>query len=171
LGGHGRDVTGDVERFPRHSPARRIVGSSQRSRGSGLSGSRISAFRSHETYFRGHPRPIQIECKFYAAKYSLPRGPGGVPYQICGGAQTGHRVSKLDPERGIRWGEKYLYLSDGQFVDRSVITAELIVDDLLAYGISGCTGASSSASVRRNVETTERAFVVLLYLCDPKVIG
>jgi hypothetical protein len=49
--------------------------------------------------------------------------------------------------------------------------AELIVDDLRAYGISACTGASSSAAVRRNVKTTERAFVVLLYLCDPKAIG
>jgi hypothetical protein len=49
--------------------------------------------------------------------------------------------------------------------------AELIVDDLHAYGISAGTGASSLAAVRRNVETTERAFVVLLYLCGPKAIG
>jgi hypothetical protein len=50
--------------------------------------------------------------------------------------------------------------------------AELIVDDLRAvYGISAGTGASSSAGVRKNVETSERAFVVLLYLCGPKAIG
>jgi hypothetical protein len=53
--------------------------------------------------------------------------------------------------------------------------AELIVDDLRAvYGISAGTGASSSAGVRKNVETTEPAFVVLLYLCGlcgPKAIG
>jgi hypothetical protein len=50
--------------------------------------------------------------------------------------------------------------------------AKLIVDDLRAvYGISAGTGASSSAGVRKNAETTERAFVVLLYLCSPKAIG
>ena len=39
LGGHVGDVAGNVEPFPRHSPARRIVGSSRRSRGSVPSGS------------------------------------------------------------------------------------------------------------------------------------
>jgi hypothetical protein len=55
FGGHTGDVTGNVEGFSRHSPVRRIVGSSRRSRGSAPSGSPISAFRSHETYLRGHP--------------------------------------------------------------------------------------------------------------------
>jgi hypothetical protein len=50
--------------------------------------------------------------------------------------------------------------------------AKLIVDDLRAvYGISVGTGASSSSGVRKNVETTERPFVVLLYLCGSKAIG
>jgi len=50
--------------------------------------------------------------------------------------------------------------------------AKLIVDDLRAlYGISAGTGASSSTGVRKNVETTERAFLVLLYLCGPEAIG
>ena len=53
-----------------------------------------------------------------------------------------------------------------------VIMAKLIVDDLRAlYGISAGTGASSSTGVRKNVETTERAFLVLLYLCGPEAIG
>ena len=48
---------------------------------------------------------------------------------------------------------------------------KLIGDDLRAiYGISA-GGASSSVGIRKNVETTERAFVVLLYLCSPKAIG
>jgi hypothetical protein len=47
LGGHAGDVTGNVERFPRHSHARRIVGSSGRSRGSALSGSPISRLPSY----------------------------------------------------------------------------------------------------------------------------
>ena len=69
-------------------------------------------------------------------------------------------------------GEKYLYLSEGQFIGPPVIRAKLIVDDLRAvYGISAGTGASSSAGVRKNVETTERAFVVLHYLCSPEAIG
>ena len=37
--------------------------------------------------------------------------------------------------------------------------------------ISAGTGVSSSAGVRENVETMERAFVALLYLCGPKAIG
>ena len=58
-----------------------------------------------------------------------------------------------------------------QFIAAPVIKAKLTVDDLGAvYGISG-TGASSSAGVRKNIETPERAFVVLLYLCGPKAIG
>ena len=69
-------------------------------------------------------------------------------------------------------GRKYLYLSEGLFIAPLVIMAKLIVDDLRAvYGISAGTGASSSAGVRKNAETTERAFVVLLYLCSPKAIG
>jgi hypothetical protein len=53
-----------------------------------------------------------------------------------------------------------------------VIRVELIVDDLHAiYGISAGTRAPSSAAVRTNVETTERAFVVLLYLRGPKALG
>jgi hypothetical protein len=81
FGGHAGDVTGNVQRFPRHSPVRRVVGSSRRSRGSTPFGSPISAFRFHETHLRGHPiklpneaRPIQIagvESKFYAAKYFI----------------------------------------------------------------------------------------------------
>ena len=83
FGGHAGDVTGSVELFRRDSPARRVVASSRRSRGSAPCGSPISAFRFHETHLRGHPiklshvslsrdeaRPIPIasvECKFYAA--------------------------------------------------------------------------------------------------------
>jgi hypothetical protein len=64
------------------------------------------------------------------------------------------------------------YLSEGQFIGPPVIMAKLIVDDLPAvYRISANTGASFSAGVRTNVETTERAFVVFLYLCGPKAIG
>jgi len=55
FGGHAGDVTGNVEHFPRHSPVRRIVASSRRSRWSAPSGSPISAFRFHETHLRGHP--------------------------------------------------------------------------------------------------------------------
>jgi hypothetical protein len=95
-----------------------------------------------------------------------------VPDQICGGAQTGFSTSKLEPSAKFAGGVKYLYLSEGQFIGPPVIRARLIVDDLRAvYGISAGTGASSSAGVRKNVETTERAFVVLLYLCGPKAIG
>jgi hypothetical protein len=71
-----------------------------------------------------------------------------VPDQICGGAQNSAQPSAEFS------GEKDLYLSDGQFVGRPVIMAELIVDDLRAYGISVGTGASSSATVRKNAETT-----------------
>ena len=55
LGGHVGDVAGDVEHFPRHSPMRRIVGSSRRSRGSALSASPPSGFVSQEACFLGHP--------------------------------------------------------------------------------------------------------------------
>ena len=55
FGGHICDVTSNVERFPRHSPVRRIVGSSRRSRGSAPSSSPIPAFRFHETHLRGQP--------------------------------------------------------------------------------------------------------------------
>jgi hypothetical protein len=47
LGSHDGDVTGDVERFPRHSHARWIVRSFRRSRESALSGSLISGFSSY----------------------------------------------------------------------------------------------------------------------------
>jgi hypothetical protein len=64
-------------------------------------------------------------------------------------------------------GRKYLYLR--RAVHPLVIMAKLIIDDLPAVsGISAGTGASSSAGVRKNVEITERALVVLLYLCSPK---
>jgi hypothetical protein len=69
-------------------------------------------------------------------------------------------------------GRKYPYLSEGQFIAALVIMAKLIGDDLPAVsGISAGTGVSSSAGVRKNVETRERAFVVLLYLCSPKAPG
>ena len=55
FGGHAGDVTGNVQRFPRHSPVRRFVASSRRSRWSAPSGSPISAFRFHETHLRGDP--------------------------------------------------------------------------------------------------------------------
>src|ERR1700722_16539788 len=55
LGGHVGDVAGDVEHFPRHSPMRRIVGSSRRARGSTLSAAPTSGFVSQEAYFLGHP--------------------------------------------------------------------------------------------------------------------
>ena len=53
-----------------------------------------------------------------------------------------------------------------------IIIAKLTGDALPATsGVSAGTGASSSAAVRKNVETMERAFVALLYLCGPKAIG
>ena len=84
--------------------------------------------------------------------------------------ERNRRVLKLEP-RGILWGEKYLYLFEGQVIRPPVIMAKLIVDVRAVYGISVGTGASSSSGVRKNVETTERAFAVLLYLCGPKAIG
>ena len=80
--------------------------------------------------------------------------------------QTGRTVSKLEPStNALR--RKYLYLSEGQ-----LIAALVIGDDLPAVsGISAGTRASSSAGVRKNVETRERAFEVLLYLCSAKAIG
>jgi hypothetical protein len=73
LGGHVGDVTGNVERFPRHSHARRIVGSSRRSRWSALSGSPISGFPSYETYFCGHPMKL-----FHVKSHETNRGQSGL---------------------------------------------------------------------------------------------
>jgi len=85
--------------------------------------------------------------------------------------QTGRSVSKLEPSTQFA-GRKYFYLSEGQFIAALVIRAKLIGDDLPAVSsISAGTGASSSAGVRKNVETAERAFAVLLYLCCPKAVG
>jgi hypothetical protein len=50
LGGHVCDVASDVEHFPRHSPMRRIVRASRRSRGSELSASPTFGFVSQEAY-------------------------------------------------------------------------------------------------------------------------
>jgi hypothetical protein len=81
------------------------------------------------------------------------------------------RVSKLSRARNSL-GRKYLHLSEWQLTGPPVIRAKLLFDDLRAvYGISAGTGASSSAEVRKSVETTERAFVVLLDFCSPKAIG
>jgi len=83
--------------------------------------------------------------------------------------QTGRNVSKPSAQFA---GRKYLYLSEGQLIAALVIIAKLIGDDLPAVsGISAGTRASSSAGVRKNVETRERAFEVLLYLCSAKAIG
>jgi hypothetical protein len=72
LGGHGGDVAGDVEHFPRHSPMRRIVGSSRRSRGSALSASPTSGFMSQEAYFLGHPINCPIcHCSPYLMRHSF----------------------------------------------------------------------------------------------------
>ena len=80
------------------------------------------------------------------------------------------RVSKLSRARNSL-GRKYLHLSEWQFTGPPVIRAKLLFDDLRAvYGISAGTGASSLAGVRKNVETTECAFLVLLDLCSPKAI-
>jgi hypothetical protein len=74
-------------------------------------------------------------------------------------------VSKLEPSAEFAGAKVSLPV-------RGAVHAKLIVDDLrVAYCISAGTGASSSAGVGKNVETTERAFVVLLYLCSPKAIG
>src|ERR1700722_8692995 len=74
-------------------------------------------------------------------------------------------------ERPIRWA-KYLYLSEGQLIAALIIIAKLTGDALPATsGVSAGTGASSSAGVRKNVETIERAFVVLLYFCSAKALG
>ena len=56
-------------------------------------------------------------------------------------------------------------------VVRPIIMAELLVDDLRHLRHLRRKRASSSAAVRKTVETTERAFLVLLYLCDPEAIG
>jgi hypothetical protein len=160
LGGHAGDVTGSA-----HSPVRRLVGSSRRSRGSARCGFPISAFRFHETHLRGdpiklyhvrsfpkRPRPIQIasvECKFTQRMYYLSRGPDGVPDQICGGAQTGHSASNLRRARNSL-ARKCSCLSEGQFIVPLVMMAKLTVDDLrAAYGISPGTGASSSVGFAR----------------------
>ena len=85
---------------------------------------------------------------------------------------AGDSFSKLEPSAEFAGAKSIFTLSEGQFIGPPVIMAKLIVDDLrVVYGISAGTGASSSAGVRKNVETTERAFVVLLYLCGPKAIG
>jgi hypothetical protein len=85
--------------------------------------------------------------------------------------QTGRNVSNLSRSTESL-GRKYLYLSEGQFIDPLVIMAKLICDDLRAVDrISAGTGASSSAGVRKNIETTEHAFVVLLDLCSSKANG
>jgi hypothetical protein len=85
--------------------------------------------------------------------------------------QTGGTVSKLEPSTEFA-GAKVSLPVRGQFIAPLVIMAKLICDDLRAvYGISAGTGASSSAGIRKNLETTGRAFVVLLYLCSPKAIG
>ena len=55
LGGHIGNVAGDDERSPRHSPTRRILESSLRSRWNALSSSPISELVSREAYFLGHP--------------------------------------------------------------------------------------------------------------------
>ena len=81
-------------------------------------------------------------------------------------------VSQNWSEHAIRWGESIFRLSEGQFIAALVIMVKLIGDDLPAVsGISAGTRASSSAGVRKNVETRERAFEVLLYLCSAKAIG
>ena len=86
--------------------------------------------------------------------------------------QTGHSVSKLEPSAEFAGAKSIFICPRGRSSTHPVIRAKLIVDDLRAvYGITAGTGASSSAGVRKNVETTERAFVVLLYLCSPKAIG
>ena len=80
--------------------------------------------------------------------------------------QTGRNVSKPSAQFA---GRKYLYLylSEGQ-----LIAALVIGDDLPAVsGISAGKRSSSSAGVRKNIETRERAFKVLLYLCSAKAIG
>ena len=85
--------------------------------------------------------------------------------------QTGRSVSKLEPSTEFAGAKESLPVR-GALHRPLVIMAKLIVDDLRAvYGISAGTGASSSAGVRKNVETMERAFVALLYLCGPKAIG
>ena len=85
--------------------------------------------------------------------------------------QTGGTVSKLEPSTEFA-GAKVSLPVRGAVHRPPVIMAKLIVDDLRAlYGISAGTGASSSTGVRKNVETTERAFLVLLYLCGPEAIG
>lgn len=78
--------------------------------------------------------------------------------------QTGRNVSKPSAQFD---GRKYLYLSEGQ-----LIAALVIGDDLPAVsGISAGKRSSSSAGVRKNIETRERTFKVLLYLCSAKAIG
>ena len=99
----------------------------------------------------------------------LPRGPPGVPDQICGGGKPGTVSQKLKPSAEFAGGKSFFTCPSGS---SPAVMAKLIVDDLRAvYGITAGTGASSSAGVRKNVETTERAFVVLHYLCSPEAIG
>ena len=95
----------------------------------------------------------------------------GVLDQKWGGARIGS-ISKLSRARNSL-GEKYLYVSEEQFVGpprHHSGTPESTTCEAI-YGISAGTGASSSARVRKNVETMERAFVVLLYLGAPMAIG
>jgi hypothetical protein len=93
-----------------------------------------------------------LKVNFMQRSILLPRGSAGVPDQICGGA-PGTVSQNLSRARNSL-GEKYLYLSEGQFIGPPVIMAKLIVEDLRAvYGISARIGASSSAGVRKNVET------------------
>jgi hypothetical protein len=80
---------------------------------------------------------VRLEC---LNKYAEERKPGTVSQNL----------SRARNSLGV----KYLYRSEGQLIGR----AKLIVDDLRAvYGISAGPAASSSAGVRKNVETTEGA--------------
>jgi hypothetical protein len=77
--------------------------------------------------------------------------------------QTGRSVSKLEPSADFAGAKVSLPV-------RGAVHAKLIVDDLRA-ATAARIGASSSARVRKDVETTESAFVVLLCLCSPKALG
>ena len=91
--------------------------------------------------------------------------------QKWGGARIGS-ISKLSRARNSL-GEKYLYVSEEQFVGpprhHSGTQSRRLAKPFTAS--PPAQGASSSTRVRKNVETMERAFVVLLYLGVPMAIG
>ena len=87
------DVAGDVEHFPRHSPMRRTVSSSPRSRGSALSGSPASGFKSREAYFLGHP----IGAQFGRARQMSPQSLAGKWPATIGLAPASHRMRRPFP--------------------------------------------------------------------------